>query len=96
MREFQIDNECLNCAIGSHNNKFVEYILDHDLAELNKIDFDTIYYSQNVKALFLLYEKDPNSIIPWCTPFPQTIDILKSGNINLSTIKQQLQTLFDY
>ncbi|EAY19346.1 hypothetical protein TVAG_452600 [Trichomonas vaginalis G3] len=96
MKSFQIDRDCFNCAIGSHNNKFFEYILNQDLVEFDKVDFETIFYSQNLKALFLMYGKDPNSIVPWCLAFPETIDIIKSGNINFTKTDSDNKTLLHY
>ena len=79
LKHHPIDAYCLNNAIGSHNNTFLKYILDHDLIDAFEFDFQAVLESQNLKAVFLLFEKDKNLIFPWCAAFPQTYDILKNN-----------------
>ncbi|EAX98942.1 ankyrin repeat protein, putative [Trichomonas vaginalis G3] len=88
----QVDELCIYCAICSHNNSFLNYVLEHDLYEdLYKtslaeiIRMTPVFDSQNVGAVFLLYEKDKNIVFPWCAAFPQTYDIIKNDMILINT-----------
>ncbi|EAY19410.1 hypothetical protein TVAG_101280 [Trichomonas vaginalis G3] len=78
MKHNEIDANCVAAAIGSHNNTFLQYIIDHDLMKTYNINGEDIIASQNLKAMFMLYKYNNNSIIPWCAEFPQSIEILKN------------------
>ncbi|EAY22143.1 ankyrin repeat protein, putative [Trichomonas vaginalis G3] len=89
-----IDGDCFNYAISSHNNSFLKYILDHDhekIYSLVTFHFEKIFHSQNLEAVYLLYEKDTKLIFPWCAAFPQTYDIIEieMNNINIETYHSQ-------
>lgn len=102
-RNTDIINECMNCyhidenviyfALISHNHEFTEYILDRKEVDINKIDHSPIVESLNLKALFLMYEKSKNSIIPWCAAFQQTNDLIKKGDLDFSKIDSNKRTL---
>ncbi|EAY15976.1 ankyrin repeat protein, putative [Trichomonas vaginalis G3] len=89
-----IINECLKFytnysiflgdIISSHNDEFLDFIFQRDLFDPNYIGYNDIIQSQNLKAVFYIFEKDKNFLIPWCAAFPQTIDILQSRNLDLS------------
>ncbi|EAX97555.1 hypothetical protein TVAG_006860 [Trichomonas vaginalis G3] len=74
----KIDSGCFRYIVGSHNNKFLEFIFERDLFEEEFLDINVIIESQNLKAVFLLYKKDKRLIMPWRAAFPQTFDIIKN------------------
>ena len=81
-------------AISSHNNSFLEY-LNYDV---NFINFDCQKFTdaQNLKALFIFFEKDKNSIIPWCAAFPQSIDLLKNENLDFGRVDRRKRNLLHF
>ncbi|EAX92109.1 ankyrin repeat protein, putative [Trichomonas vaginalis G3] len=95
----QINSECFKAAYLSHNNKYLEYIFTHDLIDFESLttkETREIAKAQNLKAVFLLYLKNKNSIIPWCAAFPQTTEILKSGEVELLISDTDKETLLHY
>ncbi|EAX96081.1 hypothetical protein TVAG_063840 [Trichomonas vaginalis G3] len=84
LKHYEIDSACFDYIVASHNNNFLKYIFDRDLYELQYFNFEELIYAQNLKAVFLMYEKDKNSIIPWCAGFSQTLDLIKTEDLNLS------------
>ncbi|EAX94157.1 ankyrin repeat protein, putative [Trichomonas vaginalis G3] len=92
----QIDRESILNIIVSHNDELLDYIFDRDI-NIPK-DFDFIYpiISQNMKVVVHMFEKDKNSIIPWCAGIPQTIDIIKNENIDLNKVCLSKWSLLHY
>ncbi|EAY22847.1 hypothetical protein TVAG_075940 [Trichomonas vaginalis G3] len=95
-----LDCYCFLNAIKSHNNKFLEYIFEKELINfdqdfLEKNYINAITSSQNLKAVFLLYQAKKN-IIPWCAAFPQTLDIIKAENIDLNMLDFDCKNLLHY
>ncbi|EAX97259.1 PHO85 protein, putative [Trichomonas vaginalis G3] len=81
-----MDKECLRDIVRSHNNEMLEFVLDRNLFTCQDFDgketiYEDIIKYQNLKAVFLLFEKERNFIVPWCAAFPQTIDILKNEKL---------------
>lgn len=94
------DRICFLNAIKSHNNKFLEYIFENELIDLDQhdlemIEINEIISSQNLKAVFLLYQAKWN-VIPWCSAFPQTIEIFKTENIDLNMLDDDCKNLLHY
>ncbi|EAY11761.1 ankyrin repeat protein, putative [Trichomonas vaginalis G3] len=91
LKENQIDEFCFLSIIASHNNKFLEFVFERDLYKFDDFNFDNIIYSdlliysQNLKAVFLMFEKDKNSILPWASGFPQSREIFKNEDLDFST-----------
>ncbi|EAY15765.1 hypothetical protein TVAG_188160 [Trichomonas vaginalis G3] len=65
----------------------LEYVLERNICTYTDFDeedpystaiYEDIIKYQNPKAVFLLFEREKNFIVPWCAAFPQTIDILKN------------------
>ncbi|EAX96471.1 hypothetical protein TVAG_024820 [Trichomonas vaginalis G3] len=82
----QIDVDCLMDIVSSHNNEMFEFVLDRDLftsEDPHEYEFiiDDIIKYQNLKAVFILFEREKSFIVPWCAAFPQTIDILKNEKL---------------
>ncbi|EAY09520.1 ankyrin repeat protein, putative [Trichomonas vaginalis G3] len=82
------DNVCLEYAIESHNNDFIEDLIRYESIDLSTFDFTNVIVSQNLKFIQILANKDVNSIIPWCASIPQSIDILKSKDNEIDYNKQ--------
>ncbi|EAX96249.1 hypothetical protein TVAG_205350 [Trichomonas vaginalis G3] len=90
LKENQMDMDCLREIVNSHNFEMLQFVLDRNIFSSNdfcdsSFDFlpifeDIIKY-QNLKAVFLLFEKEKSSIIPWCAAFPQTIDIIRNERL---------------
>ncbi|EAX94782.1 hypothetical protein TVAG_058720 [Trichomonas vaginalis G3] len=85
-----MDKDCLRVIVCSHNNDMLEFVLERNFFTYKDFDRDNvkltaIYESiikyQNLKAVFLLFEKAKDFILPWCAAFLQTIDILKNQKI---------------
>lgn len=98
LKQQKIDKKCIEYIIGSHNNKFLEHIIERDLFDPCDfhVDFDEMNKSQNLKAVFLLYEKDPNLIILWCASFSQTQEIIFNEKLNLSMITADRDTILHF
>ncbi|EAY05707.1 hypothetical protein TVAG_005510 [Trichomonas vaginalis G3] len=89
-----IINECLkngmfyfdsvNTAIECHNNQFLEYVLEMGLVDIRKFKYlvDSTCTATNLKALFLLYNKDKEGTAQTFAAFPQLNDIIKSKIID--------------
>ncbi|EAY03337.1 ankyrin repeat protein, putative [Trichomonas vaginalis G3] len=84
MKNYNIDRNCLNDIVSCHNNQFLEYIFDDEIFQPQNFNITNIIMSQNLKAVYLLFKKDKNSIYPLCTAFSPTIDILNNEDIDLS------------
>ncbi|EAY04552.1 hypothetical protein TVAG_244530 [Trichomonas vaginalis G3] len=87
MKNNELDRNMLDTVMTSHNNKFLEYLLERDLCKPEDFSFKLIIMSHNLKGVFLLFDKDKDSIIPWCATFPQSIDILRDHIQNLNLTK---------
>ncbi|EAY08764.1 ankyrin repeat protein, putative [Trichomonas vaginalis G3] len=79
-----IDKECFVCIAASHNNQFLDYIFERNLFNLDISDFAEIIFSQNIKVAFLMFEKNKDSILPWCAAFPQTLEIFKNEDLDFT------------
>ncbi|EAY21306.1 hypothetical protein TVAG_166810 [Trichomonas vaginalis G3] len=87
LKENQMDKDCLRDIICSHNNEMLEFVLEKNIFTYKDFDGEDIHSTaiyediikyQNLKAVFLLFDRERNFIVPWCAAFPQTIDILKN------------------
>ncbi|EAY18574.1 hypothetical protein TVAG_462600 [Trichomonas vaginalis G3] len=85
-----MDKDCLRDIVCSHNNEMLEYVLERNIFTYKDFDgensnstaiYEDIIKYQNLKAVFLLFEREKNFIVPWCAAFPQTIDILKNEKL---------------
>lgn len=43
-----------------------------------------------------MYEKDQNSVLPWCVALPQFTDILKKGNLEFDRVAAFNKNIFHY
>ncbi|EAY06711.1 hypothetical protein TVAG_309980 [Trichomonas vaginalis G3] len=93
LKKHEIDEACLYCTVRSHNDEFLKYIIEHDICDIKDIETSAVILSQNLKALFLMFEKDKNSIIPWCAAIPQSLEILKHNDFDYAYIDPVLGTL---
>ena len=93
---YSIYNKCLEYIVASHNHKFLEYVLDKSLFSPREIDYETIINSKNLKAVFLMFERDKFSIIPWCAAFSQTIDIFRNENLDFSKKSSKSQNILHF
>ena len=96
LNKHKIDKMCLEYIVASHNHKYLEYVFEKKLFAPKDFDYETIIRSQNLKAVFLMFSKDKNSIIPWCSSFSQTINILQNEKIDFSKKSPDQQTLLHY
>ena len=60
MKNIKMNKYALESTITSHNYEFLEYLFKRDLINISDLDIDKILTSQNLKAVFPLYEKDKN------------------------------------
>ncbi|EAY12912.1 hypothetical protein TVAG_430790 [Trichomonas vaginalis G3] len=90
LKENMINKDCLKDIVCSHNNEMLEYVLERNIFTYKDFDeknshktaiYEDIIKYQNLKAVFLLFEREKNFIVPWCAAFPQTIDILKNEKL---------------
>ena len=90
LKENQMDLKCLRNIVCSHNHQMLEFVLDRNLFTYKDFDgkdlesraiYEDIIKYQNLKAVFLLFEKEKNCIVPWCAAFPQTLEILKNEKL---------------
>ncbi|EAY05390.1 hypothetical protein TVAG_131240 [Trichomonas vaginalis G3] len=90
LKENQMDIECLRNIVCSHNNEMLEFVLDQNFFTYKDFDGENIYSRaiyediikyQNLKAVFTLFDREKNFIVPWCAAFPQTIDILRNEKL---------------
>lgn len=96
MKHQNLNPQCLKYAILSHNNKFLEYIFERDSFTLQDLDSDAIISSNNLKAVFLMFEKERNSVFPWCMAFPQIKDILQNEEVDYSKVTIKGWNCLDY
>ncbi|EAY23422.1 hypothetical protein TVAG_070860 [Trichomonas vaginalis G3] len=87
---------CINYAIASHNNTFLQHMLTHDLIDAKDFDYQLVIDSQNLKSVFLLFEKDKKLIVPWCSAFQQTYEIIKNGNLDLTKTVEDNKTILHF
>ncbi|EAY10838.1 ankyrin repeat protein, putative [Trichomonas vaginalis G3] len=95
MKHHEIDSCGLDYIIQSHNNEFLEYLSQRDLLPSLR-DFSNIIRSQNLKALFIFYELDKNSVIPWCGAFSQAIDIIHDENLDFNRVSSKYKGILHY
>ena len=92
----KIDRSLLRDILLSHNDEFLEYIFDHDLFKPEDFDIEDILSSQNIKAVIFMFEKDKNSIFPWCAAFPRILEILKNEKVDYTKLTSRRQTCFHF
>ena len=95
MKHHEIDSCGLDYIIQNHNNEFLEYLSQRDLLPSLR-DFSNIIRSQNLKALFIFYELDKNSVIPWCGAFSQAIDIIHDENLDFNRVSSKYKGILHY
>ncbi|EAY00621.1 hypothetical protein TVAG_180990 [Trichomonas vaginalis G3] len=90
LTENGMDMDCIRNIVCSHNHEMLEYVLERYMLTYEDFDtenlfqstiFDDIIRYQNLKAVFILFKREKNFIVPWCAAFPQTIDILKNEKL---------------
>ncbi|EAY15095.1 hypothetical protein TVAG_392120 [Trichomonas vaginalis G3] len=96
MKSHKLNRGCLTYIVSSHNNAFLDYVFEHELFKPKDFDYDFIINSQNLKALLLMYNLEKNSIIPWCAAFQQSLDIIKSGDLDLTRLAWDDSSLLHY
>ncbi|EAY10332.1 hypothetical protein TVAG_491900 [Trichomonas vaginalis G3] len=89
LKKQKIDESCFRFIVESHNDQFLDYIFQRNLYVPEKDYYDSAIDSQNLKILYYMFEKDKNSIIPWCAYFQQSFEILKDENLNNLAIQRQ-------
>ncbi|EAY00638.1 hypothetical protein TVAG_134280 [Trichomonas vaginalis G3] len=86
----KMDKDCLRDIVCSHNNEMLEYVLERNIFTYKDFEgensnsaaiYEDIIKYQNLKAVFILFEREKKFIVPWCAAFPQTIDILKNEKL---------------
>ena len=67
--------KCLREIVCLHNNEFLEFVLNRNLFTYKDFAksgnnsepiFEDIIKYQNMKAVFLLFEREKSCIFPWC------------------------------
>ena len=96
MKLYDIDADCMKYGISSHNNQFIEYILEKDPSYVRFFDINDVIESQNLKSVFLLINKNDDAIIPFCSAFSQTIEFFKCNNYDFSKVDDKKRTLLHY
>ena len=49
-----------------------------------------------MKAVFLMFKEDKNSIIPWCAAFPETLEILVNEKVDLFKTSSDKEALLHF
>ncbi|EAY16927.1 hypothetical protein TVAG_150790 [Trichomonas vaginalis G3] len=96
MKNTKLNSSMLDLIVMSHNNQFLEHIIMRDLCNLYELKPRKIVKSQNLKAVFLMFEKEKNSVIPWCAAFPQSIDILKEPDLCWDSISYKERNIMHF
>ncbi|EAX93815.1 hypothetical protein TVAG_054200 [Trichomonas vaginalis G3] len=90
LKDNKMDKDCLRDIVCSHNNEMLEFVLERNIFTYKDFDgrnslstaiYEDIIKYQNLKAVFLLFKREKNFMVPWCAAFPQTIDILKNEKL---------------
>ncbi|EAY01547.1 ankyrin repeat protein, putative [Trichomonas vaginalis G3] len=105
LKDNAMDSECLRDIVKCHNNEMLSYVLDRqiftiqDFAVNNSIGtniYEDIIKYQNLKAVFLLFAKEKNFIVPWCAVFPQTNELLMKEKLSLDKVTWRKLDIFHY
>ncbi|EAY17120.1 hypothetical protein TVAG_303390 [Trichomonas vaginalis G3] len=94
----KFDQVSMDHIVGSHNNTLLKFILDKNLYDPLRFDgdFDDVNKARNLKAVFMMFEKNKNSIIPWFAEWPQAFDIITKENIDYLRITSKRRNLLHF
>lgn len=101
LKKYSVDDRCIFNAIVSQNNQFLEYISRlnpsiFDNLDFNGTDAEQFVKSHNLKAIFLLFEKNNKLIFPWYAAFPQANKIIFNHWIDINICDSKDGNLLHY
>lgn len=98
LKTSQFDIDSIFFIVSSHNNKFLDYMFQRYITKFEPSEgiIHAIIESQNIKAMLVMFDKDKNSIVPWCAAFPQSLDIIKNEGIDFSKTGRDKRNLLHF
>ncbi|EAY23727.1 ankyrin repeat protein, putative [Trichomonas vaginalis G3] len=77
------------------------HILEKDLLNIKGLsipeeELSEIIHSQNLKAAFIMFHYDKDSIIPWCGVFPQINELFVGHVVDIAKVDDECQNILHY